>query len=279
MVSDLMIEKPTILAIDTSTSACSAALLIQTQSDPVIFESWQHAPRQHTDLILPMLDDVLQQANCNLSDVDALAFGCGPGAFTGVRIATSVIQAISYASNTNVVSISSLAALAQSIYRINSSKEVASKKNNDKVKNDICQNIVVASDARMGEVYIACYQKQGDKLLLNGEEKILKPENVLSFIEEFCTNNPQWIAVGNGWSEYESIIEPQLIDIPYINRIDDCLPHAQDIACLALEKLIQGEYGDAQTALPVYLRNNVAKKSAAQKSFANKKTAKKAGTS
>lgn len=252
-----MVEKQTILAIETSTIACSAALLIQSQSDPVIYESWKNAPRQHTDLILPMLDDVLQHAGCSLSDIDALAFGCGPGAFTGVRIASSVIQAISYAGNINVVSVSSLAALAQGILRTKSSTQ--------STQADAYQNIVVASDARMNEVYIACYQKQGDKMLLIGEEKLLKPENMGSFIQDFCNNHPQWAAVGSGWLEYESLIEPQLIDFPYADRICDCLPHAQDIAFLAMDKLAKGEYGDAQTALPVYLRNDVAKKSAVNK--------------
>ncbi|MFK5986490.1 MAG: tRNA (adenosine(37)-N6)-threonylcarbamoyltransferase complex dimerization subunit type 1 TsaB, partial [Pseudomonadota bacterium] len=113
-----MSKNKIIVAIETSSIACSAAVLIQSSSAPVIYEVWQQAPRQHTDLILPMLDDVLQQAGCTLSDVDALAFGCGPGAFTGVRIATSVIQAISYAAKIKVVLVSSLAALAQGQFRL-----------------------------------------------------------------------------------------------------------------------------------------------------------------
>jgi len=264
-----MIEQQTILAIETSTTACSAALLIQSQSAPeinapvhVIYESWQNAPRQHTDLILPMLDDVLEQANCSLSDVDALAFGCGPGAFTGVRIATSVIQAISYATKLKVVSISSLAALAQCALRKNT-KLLYPRKNN-------CKNIIVANDARMNEIYIGCYQNNGSNTQLIGEEKLLKPENIGDFIQDYCNKYPQWLAVGNGWSEYKELIEPQLINFPYVNIITDNLPHAQDIALLAIDKLANGEYGDAQTALPVYLRNNVAEKSVTKKVVAAK---------
>ncbi|MFK5892188.1 MAG: tRNA (adenosine(37)-N6)-threonylcarbamoyltransferase complex dimerization subunit type 1 TsaB [Pseudomonadota bacterium] len=243
-----MTEKQTILAIETSTTGCSAALLIESQSGSSIYESYKDAPRQHTELILPMLDDVLQQADSCLSDIDALAFGCGPGAFTGVRIATSVIQAISYAADIKVISVSSLAALAQGAYR-----------------RYAYENIVVLSDARMSEVYLACYQNHKGFMTLIGEERLVKPEYIGDVIGEFCTRHPQWFAVGSGWLEYQKIIEPQLSGFPYVTKLTDNLPHAQDVAVLAVEKLANNQYGDAISALPVYLRNDVAKKSVDRK--------------
>ena len=239
-----MKEQNKILAIETSTTGCSAALLVQSDQQQIIYESWQNAPRQHTELILPMLDDVLDQANCHLSDIDALAFGCGPGAFTGVRIATSVIQAISYAAAIKVISVSSLAALAQGVMRTEGDS-----------------HCVVASDARMNEIYLACYQNNKGYMVLKGQEQLIKPELLGSQISNFCQENPNWTAVGSGWQEYQQIISPQISGLSSVKQITDCLPHAQDIAFLALDKLANKQYGDAQTALPVYLRNNVAKKS------------------
>jgi tRNA threonylcarbamoyladenosine biosynthesis protein TsaB len=236
-----------ILAIETSTIACSAALLIQSanqDSKATIYEVWEEAPRQHTELLLPMLDNVLNQAGCELADIDALAFGCGPGAFTGVRIATSVIQALSYASNCKVVSISSLAAIAQGVMRTTGYTDC-----------------VVASDARMNEVYLGNYQYKDGYMVLRGEEKLLKPEILANEILDFCHQNPNWVAVGSGWQEYEDIISPQISNYPSIKKVTECLPHAQDVAVLAVDKLNNNDFGDAQTALPVYLRNDVAKKS------------------
>ncbi len=243
-----------IVSIETSTIACSAAVLIQSENGVSrVYEVWEKAPRQHTDLILPMLDDVLQQSGCQLDDADALAFGCGPGAFTGVRIATSVIQAISYASKTKVISVSSLAALAQGYCR------------QEPVETPVPLNMVVASDARMGEVYLACYQSIDGEMLLFGKEALVKPEIIANEIQTFCTQNPSWVALGNGWDEYQDIINTTLDDFLYQNQLTSILPHAQDIAFLALNKLKNNQYGDAQTALPVYLRNDVAKKTVDQK--------------
>ena len=100
-----------LLAIETATEACSAAVLI---GDDVI-ERYQVAPRQHNELILPMCEQVLAQAGVTLKQIDALAFGCGPGAFTGLRIAASVTQAIALAHDLPVASVSTLANLAHQL--------------------------------------------------------------------------------------------------------------------------------------------------------------------
>ncbi len=268
-----MSENQNILAIETSTTNCSAALLMESQSGSrLLYEAWENAPRQHTDLILPMLDDVLQQGDCCLSDIDALAFGCGPGTFTGVRIASSVTQAISFAADIKVIPVSSLAAMAQGAYRTKNLTRGIQKKAN---QSDEYNNIIVASDARMNEVYLACYQysndtyangqNQRENMTLIGEEQLLKPENIGSVIEKFCQQHPYWVAVGSGWLQYQALIEPLLCHFPYVTLPGDKLPHAQDVAILAAEKLANNEYTDAHGALPVYLRNDVAKKSVIKK--------------
>lgn len=130
-------QVPKILAIDTSTEACSAALLCGNK----IYNRFIIAARQHTKFILPMISEVLTEAQLELSELDAIAFGCGPGSFTGVRLAASVTQGIAFAKNLPVVKISSLRALAQEIF-VESEKE----------------RVLIAQDARMQEIYLGEYQ-------------------------------------------------------------------------------------------------------------------------
>ena len=101
-----------ILAIETATEACSTALMI----DHVIIEHYQVAPRAHNRLIIPMIESLLSKANIHLNQLDALAFGRGPGSFTGIRIAASVAQGIALGADLPVIPISSLAALAQEVF-------------------------------------------------------------------------------------------------------------------------------------------------------------------
>ena len=137
-----------ILALDTSTEACSAALLIDSQ----ISQRYEVAPREHGALILPMIERLLVDAGVVLSQLDALAFGRGPGAFVGVRIATGVAQGIAFAADLPVVPVSSLAALAQSVEHA---------------------NVYSAIDARMDEVYWAAYRKNNEGVVeLLGEETV-----------------------------------------------------------------------------------------------------------
>ena len=126
-----------ILAIETSTPACSVALTI----DGVLLEDFRLAPRQHNDLILPMVDQLLTQANIHLKDLDAIAFGKGPGSFTGLRIAAGVVQGLAYGADLPVIGISTLEAMALEAFQ--------------KYHKDYW---LAALDARMGEVYIGGYK-------------------------------------------------------------------------------------------------------------------------
>ncbi|MCR3870483.1 tRNA (adenosine(37)-N6)-threonylcarbamoyltransferase complex dimerization subunit type 1 TsaB, partial [Pseudomonas aeruginosa] len=147
----------TLLALDTSTEACSVALLHEGRA----LSHYEVIPRLHAQRLLPMVRDLLDEAGVALSAVDAIAFGRGPGAFTGVRIAIGVVQGLAFALQRPVLAVSDLAILAQRAYREQGAERVAA-----------------AIDARMDEVYWGCYQLQQGEMRLAGSEAVLPPERV-----------------------------------------------------------------------------------------------------
>jgi len=191
-----------------------------------------------------MLDKVLQQAGCQLQDMDALAFGRGPGAFTGVRIATSVIQAMAFGSDIQVASVSSLAALAQGIHRLTGKTE-----------------LLVANDARMNEVYLGAYQYQDDFMTLQGQEKVIAPSLLEQEFNPILATSSNYFAAGTGWSAYPDILQRYLQNNMITQLEPELLPHAQDIAQLAIQQVMQNQLLPAEQVVPIYLRDNVAKKS------------------
>jgi tRNA threonylcarbamoyladenosine biosynthesis protein TsaB len=217
-----------ILAFDTSTTACTVA--IQT-TDGNVIESHQVAPMQQARLILPVIQDLLKSAGITISQLDAIAYGCGPGSFTGIRIASSVAQGIAFAANIPVVQISSLAALAQTAYTENQ-----------------LNKILVAVDARMDEIYWASYVVNSHGLVdLIGQEQLCQPQAIA------LPEGSEWNGVGDGWLKYEDILVTTLGFKP--ERIDTTtLPTAKSLLQLAKIKLNQGECLAAAAALPVYLR-------------------------
>lgn len=218
-----------ILAIDTATEACSAALLIDGSVD----ERFAVAPRGHGDLILQMVDDLLASASLKPQQLDAIAFGRGPGAFTGVRIATSVVQGIALGADLPVVPVSTLAALAQGAWRQHGH-----------------QKLVCAIDARMGEIYWGCYEIEDGVAMARAEELVCLPEAAPA------VNGGGWQGVGTGWSAYHDALLQR-----YGQQVTVCdgyaLPHAQDVARLAQYDFQAGKAVSAEAALPVYLRDNV----------------------
>ena len=237
-----------ILAIETSSHACSAAVLQKEQEDIEICEVYQDAPRQHNVLIIPMLEEVLAKSGCQLSDMDVLAFGRGPGAFTGVRVATSVIQAIGYATDIKIAPVSSLAALAQGIYRLSGETQ-----------------LLVANDARMNEVYAGAYQNKNGFMFEVAPETVAIPQELEKNYLDAIQSNGIWKAVGSGWNVYRDDLQ-SLLDKDFISELKiELLPHAQDIAYLALQNIKNNQLYPASQVVPVYLRDNVAKKSANQK--------------
>ena len=217
-----------ILAIDTATEACSATLNI----DGVVTSKYEIAPRKHAELILTMVDELLSASDISLTQLDALAFGRGPGAFTGVRIATGVIQGLAMSADCPVVPVSTLAALAQGA--ILESKQVA-----------------CAIDARMGEVYWALYQADDKNIMqLVGEESVCPPDSVN------IPTSVDWFGVGSGWETYEQELQDRMGETLVRYRIGD-YPSAENLCTLAVVAYERGEFVDAADALPVYLRDKV----------------------
>ncbi len=218
-----------LLAIETATEACSAAILI----DDDVVERYEVAPRKHNELILSMCEDVMSQAGLSLSQLDGIGFGCGPGAFTGVRIAASVTQGIAFAHDLPVAAISTLENLS---YQADVS---------------IGDYILPAIDARMDEIYWAVYKKVDHKqVVLERLEQVLAP----SLISELGVSISY--GLGSGWKTYHSVLL-ETVGLE-LNKIEgDALPCAKVCALLAQQKYLNNEMVKAEDALPVYLRNNV----------------------
>lgn len=215
-----------LLAIDTATEQCSVALRDAGRS----IARCVPTPRGHTELILPMVQEVLTEAGLTLSQLDAIAFGRGPGAFTGVRIAIGVAQGLAYGSGLPLVPISNLAAVAQ---RAGGS----------------ATHILVCMDARMGEVYWAVFGTDEQGLVIPlSEERVSAPEEVVVSSEL----TPQ-IGLGTGFRAY-----PILRERFAALAIDDqALPRAAEIAMLAERDFGRGLAVNAMAAEPVYLRDRV----------------------
>lgn len=221
----------TLLAIDTSTEACSAALMHRHK----IEEHYQVIARAHTQLILPMMQSLLDGAGLKLKDLDALAFTRGPGSFTGIRLAASIIQASAFAANLPVVLVSSLHCLAQGIYRENQAEQVFS-----------------AIDAHLHEVFFAAYRLNRETMMMQAccSEQLSSPQAAHVDLTHF-------VGAGNGWDRYHAVFEKQ-----FNNRLQQWLPQryprAYDAAVLAAYAYERGETVTASEALPTYLRETVA---------------------
>ncbi|WP_375737584.1 tRNA (adenosine(37)-N6)-threonylcarbamoyltransferase complex dimerization subunit type 1 TsaB [Pseudomonas boanensis] len=218
----------TLLALDTATEACSVALL----HDGKVLSHYEVIPRLHAQRLLPMVQTLLAEAGVPLSSLDAIAFGRGPGAFTGVRIAIGVVQGLAFALERPVLPISDLAVLAQRAHREQGATQVAS-----------------AIDARMDEVYWGCYRLLDGEMRLAGTEAVLPPERVTLPRDA----SGAWYGAGTGWGTHGARIPVQ----PY-GQSPDLLPHAEDLLALARFAWARGEALPADQAQPVYLRDNVA---------------------
>ena len=219
-----------LLAIETATEACSAALYI----DGEVQEEYEFAPRGHAQLLLGMVDKLLAEAGLSPTGLDALAFGRGPGAFTGVRIATGVAQGIAYAADLPVLPVSTLATLAQGGLREFGWTRVAT-----------------AIDARMNEVYWAAWSANDAGLMVaHSDEMVCPPEQVP------LLDGEEWHGIGSGWQSFA-----EALNVRQQGRVLDWqgeyLPHAQDVAVLAADAFIKGRAVTAREALPVYLRDQV----------------------
>jgi tRNA threonylcarbamoyladenosine biosynthesis protein TsaB len=229
-----------ILAIDTATENCSVALLYD---DRRINSPTLEMDRGHAERILTMVDDVLAEAQLSLSDLDALAFGRGPGGFTGVRLAASVIQGLAFGASKPVVPVSDLRAVAQQVFDAH----------------EAARTVVVCNDARMQEVYWAIYVRGPSGLAdLNGAEHVGKPAAVAI---------PPNVALpihgaGRGFRAYPELNERLRGMLAAVH--ETVLPRAQEIVRLAEADFAAGLAVPAERALPVYLRDDVARPAASR---------------
>ncbi|MTI12879.1 tRNA (adenosine(37)-N6)-threonylcarbamoyltransferase complex dimerization subunit type 1 TsaB [Sansalvadorimonas verongulae] len=226
-----------ILALDTATEACSVALNDTSANGGKgeVQEIYEVIPRQHSQRLLPMIDELLTAQGVSRSQIDAIAFGRGPGAFTGVRIATGVAQGLGWALDCPVVPVSTLAALAQQAYREQGAAQVLS-----------------AIDARMDEVYWGVFSENNGLMVPVQDEVVCAPELTGKSLPEGWQGKAT--GIGSGW------IYRDRMDVTLANEIADTFPHAADIAVLAAPILAAGDAVPASQALPVYLRDNVALK-------------------
>ncbi len=222
-----------ILALETSTEACSAALL----TNELTVTRFEIAPRQHTGLILPMLEEVITEAGLSKSNIDAIAFGNGPGAFTGVRIATAVAQGLAFSLDVPVVPVSTLAAMAQQAMDF-----------------DQAEQVVTALDARMKEVYWSAFVKDAMGYAKETIQAVVIPPQDVNMPKG---NN--WTAVGNAWEVYSSEFDDNLMQ--QITSVKETVyPAAREVAKIAQKHLAQGDIESIKKALPIYLRDTVAHK-------------------
>ena len=215
-----------LLAFETATEACSVALYL----DGEVIERFEVAPRRHAELSLPWAEALLAEAGVKKSQLDAIAVGRGPGAFTGVRLAIALAQGIALALDRPVVPVSTLAVLAAQASG---------------------ENILAAIDARMGEIYAATFRCNEEDVIATSDEVVIAPANYA------LPQGSGWVGVGTGFAAEQGALQAKLQD--RFTRIDaNALPHAADVAKLASATFARGELVAPEFAEPAYLRNNVA---------------------
>lgn len=228
-----------LLALDTATSLCSVAL----QVGPQRFQRRELREQGQSAHLLPMIQQVLQEAGLQLRELDGLAFGRGPGGFTGVRLSVSVAQGLAYSSGLRLIGVSSLEAVALQALR----------------RHPLAPGVIVCNDARMQQVYTARYLT-GSLPVPVGVERVLSPQIVLQELSAGAAtvgSSAGWVAAGQGWRVYESLataarqhdllLEPEL------------WPEAGAVLDLAAPRFLAGDSQDPREAAPVYVRDDVAR--------------------
>lgn len=215
-----------LLAFETATEACSVALWI----DGEVRERFELAPRRHAELALPWAEALLAEAGVARRQLDVIAVGRGPGAFTGVRLAIALAQGIALALDRPVVAVSTLAALAQP---------------------GSAPRVLAAIDARMGEVYTGAFERVDGALRPLGAETVSAPDAVA------LPDGVDWTGVGTGFGAVDGALATRLRDrLASVDAV--ALPHAADVARLAVQAHARGESVSADRLEPAYLRNHVA---------------------
>jgi tRNA threonylcarbamoyladenosine biosynthesis protein TsaB len=221
-----------ILAIETATEACSVALLHEGKT----LQRFEHRPQAQADLILPMVDSVLGEAGLRTQDLNAIAYSCGPGSFTGLRIAAAVTQGIAVVAGLPVIPVSTLAVIAQGIYREYGHAAV-----------------IPALDARMQEIYWGYYRLENGLMALMGTEQVSAPDAIA-----IPGAGEVWAGACSGWRAYPEVLQARLA--PFLGSVyPQFWPHAMHMLEFAESLWSRRQVVDADAAIPVYLRNNVAR--------------------
>jgi tRNA threonylcarbamoyladenosine biosynthesis protein TsaB len=218
------------VALDSSTEWCSAALY----RDGEIAALERRADHRHGELLLPMVERLLAHAGLGTPDLDGIAFGAGPGSFTGLRIACGLAQGLAFAHNLPVVAVSSLEALAESAG---------------------AAHVFACLDARMHEVYCAAYRRRGFGCDAGWET--LREAACLAPQEVEALPEGDWVGAGSGFAAYREVLEARLGEL-LKQLLPNLRPNAYAVAQLAAARFARGEGVDAARALPQYLRDKVA---------------------
>ena len=218
-----------LLAIETSQAIGSVAIL----DDEHLLERLIDTPRQQTEQIIPIVDELLAESGFRLQSLDALVFGRGPGSFTGLRVAAAVTQGLALSSGLGVIGVSSLAAIAQRAWREQAIKHA-----------------LVCIDARMAEVYWASFQVDAAVAECVGVERIGRANTVEK------PDAVHFAAVGNGFTAYADEFAPLLAQADRL--LPDVLPSARDLLPQARRDYAEGRLLQPENALPVYLRDESA---------------------
>ena len=218
-----------LLALETSTESCSVAL---SRNGELISRS-ELAPRRHAELLLPMCDEVLADAGISRHQLDAIAVGRGPGAFTGVRLAISAAQGMALALDLPVIPVSSLAALA-----LDAPVDA--------------HPILAVIDARMGEIYAGAFERDSDGLV-----NLIDAETVGSAALLSLPRSGPWNVIGTGWDSYRDALLARM-KVPPASTDGQRYPQASAVARLAIRELAYGHALAPEFAMPTYLRDKVA---------------------
>lgn len=217
-----------LLAFETSAEACSVAVW----NDGVMHERFEIAPRRHAELALPWAQALLDEAGVARAQLDAVAVGRGPGAFTGVRLGIAIAQGIALALDLPMLPVSTLAALA--------------------MRAAAPGPVLAAIDARMGEVYAGAFERTGEGVRALGAESVSAPDAV-----KLPGAGDAWQGVGTGFAAMDGALQTRLG--PRLAAVDaTALPRADDVARLAVQAFGRGELVAPERVEPAYLRDNVA---------------------
>jgi tRNA threonylcarbamoyladenosine biosynthesis protein TsaB len=229
-----------LLAIDTSTDFCSVA----ASRGAAAFSRHELAGRRQAERILDMIDEVLAEARLEIAQIQGIAYGAGPGSFTGLRIAAGVTQGLALARGLGVVGIGTLLALAE---------QAAEEAAEQAAEEAAAGRIIACLDAHMGEVYHAAYRRAGAGWEEVSAPGLYKPDAVPP------ASGKNWLGCGDGFAAYRERLLARLGEGVSAIR-PEATPTARAVLKLAIPHFAAGEAKDAAAAVPVYLRDKVALK-------------------